>query len=78
MKIYAREFIKAGKNRDGYWTNADLIKQFKEKAYKAFIYLHPNSVGVFIFDNSQNHHAKAPDALRISKLTSHAKWLFRA
>jgi hypothetical protein len=68
-KVYARVFIKAGRNRDGYWTNEDLIKQFKEKALRGFNHLHPGSVAVFIFDNSQNHHAMAPDALRVSRMT---------
>ena len=60
--------IKPGINNDGYWKNADLISQVKEKAIPIFKILHPNCDGLFVFDNSQNHHAKAPDALSVSKM----------
>ncbi|CAG8441216.1 6973_t:CDS:2 [Diversispora eburnea] len=30
-----KNLIEPGKNRDNYWTNADLIKQLQEKVYYA-------------------------------------------
>ena len=54
--------IKPGKNRDGYWTNKNLVDQ-KEKADPIFKELHPNCVRLYGYDNSANHHAKSPDAL---------------
>jgi hypothetical protein len=56
-------FLKPGANAEGFWKNSDLIAQVKEKAIPVFKLLHPNCDGLFMFDNSQNHHAKAPDAL---------------
>lgn len=60
--------IKPGANAEGYWRNADLVKQLKEKAFPIFKVLHPDCDGLFMFDNSQNHHAKPPDALSVSVL----------
>lgn len=59
--------ITPGINADGYWTNADLINQFKN-VVPLFLRKHPNRKLCFFFDNSQNHHAKAPDALVASNL----------
>lgn len=64
----AREIIKPGKNADGYWTNSDLVKQVRQKAIPIFQILHPGCEALFAFDNSQNHHAMAPDALVASRL----------
>ena len=49
------------------------------KAIPVFKVLHPHCHAVFIFDNSQNHQAYAPDALRTSSLNlkdggKHAKF----
>jgi hypothetical protein len=63
-----RVIIKRGKNGDGYWANAELVKQLKEKAMPIFKILHPGCDALFAFDNSQNHHAMAPDALVASQL----------
>ena len=46
-----------------YWENKDLVDQLKNKVIPIFKVLHPNSDALFLFDNSMNHHAKAPDAL---------------
>lgn len=62
------EIIKPGSGGDGYWTNADLVNQTKQKAIPIFRVLHPESDALFVFDNSANHHAFAPDALVASKL----------
>lgn len=60
--------IKPGKNADGYWTNANLVEQVKTRAIPIFKALHPNWQGLFMFDNSQNHHAMPPDALNAKTL----------
>lgn len=62
------EIIKPGSNAEGYWTNADLVKQCKQKAMPIFKVLHPNCDAIFVFDNSANHHAFSPDALVASRL----------
>jgi hypothetical protein len=62
-----REIIHPGKNHDGYWTNEKLNQQVK-KAITIFEKLHPGSIAVFAFDNSQNHNAYAKDALLVSSL----------
>jgi len=64
----ARVIIKPGNNGDGYWTNADLVKQVKEKAIPIFEIMHPGCDALFAFDNSQNHRAMTPDALVASRL----------
>ena len=51
------EIIKPGSGGDGFWTNADLVKQTKLKAIPIFRALHPESDALFVFDNSTNHHA---------------------
>jgi hypothetical protein len=56
-------FLKPGANSEGYWKNSELVAQVREKVLPIFRVLHPNCDGVFLFDNSQNHHAKTPDAL---------------
>ena len=61
-------FLKPGVNAEGYWKNSDLVAQVKDKALPIFKVLHPDSDGLFVFDNSQNHHAKPPDALTVSKM----------
>lgn len=61
-------YLKPGVNSEGYWKNADLVEQVEKMAMPIFKILHPNCDGLFIFDNSQNHHAKSPDALNVSKM----------
>lgn len=56
------KIITPGKNADGYWTNADLVQQL-ERVIPIFELYHPDSQLLFTFDNSQNHHARAPGAL---------------
>ena len=55
--------IKPGKNSDGYWRNSDLVNQVEQRVLPIFKALHPVCDALFLFDNSQNHHALAPDAL---------------
>ncbi|RKF60350.1 hypothetical protein OnM2_051066 [Erysiphe neolycopersici] len=69
VPLEAVRIIKPGKNEDGYWTNADLVKQLQEEAIPIFKALHPNYEALFMFDNSQNHHALPLDALNARVLT---------
>jgi hypothetical protein len=64
----ARMIIKPGKNGYGYWKNEDLVKQIRERAIPIFKILHPGCDALFAFNNSQNHHAMAPDALVANRL----------
>ena len=59
--------MRPGKNADGYWTNKYLVEQL-EVVIKIFEELHPNCKLLFAFDNSQNHHARAPDALYVQNI----------
>jgi hypothetical protein len=61
-------FLKPGVNCEGYWKNSDLIEQVKEKAIPIFNLLHQDCDALFMFDNSQNHHARPPDALIASRM----------
>lgn len=63
------KIIRPGKNRDGYWKNSDLVKQVEECIPLFEAFHNPNEYQLlFAFDNSQNHHAKPPDALLVNKL----------
>src|SRR5690348_11726324 len=53
---------------DGYWTNTDLVKQLSDTAIGFFEHLHPGAQGLFLFDNSGNHHARSPNGLDASLL----------
>ena len=55
-------------NRDGWWTNKDVVKQVKERAIPIFEHTHPGKVAMFMFDNSCNHTAYAEDALVVSRM----------
>ena len=62
------KIITPGKNNnDGYWCNSDLAAQIEDIS-DLVKFLHPGCVIVFIFDNSQNHHARRPDALWAANL----------
>ena len=60
--------IKPGKNGDGYWKNSDLVLQLEQRVIPIFKILHPGDDALFMFDNSQNHHALPPDALNAKVL----------
>ena len=60
--------LKPGTNAEGYWKNTDLVTQVKKKALPIFKIVHPNCDGLLMFDNSQNLHARAPDALSVSDM----------
>ena len=59
--------LQPGKNSDGWWKNENLVAQF-DKAVERLNKLHPDCVGVFIFDNSQNHNANANNALIVKRM----------
>ena len=61
------ELFEFGKNRDGAWKNEDLIQQAR-RCKPIFDGLHPNCNIYLGFDNSMNHHKKAPDGLDASVL----------
>ena len=56
------QIITPGKNGDGYWTNEDLVKQLA-LVIPLFEIMHPDCDLYFVFDNSQNYHARRPDGL---------------
>ncbi|KAI9250457.1 hypothetical protein BDA99DRAFT_487712 [Phascolomyces articulosus] len=70
--LQARVFFKAGKNKEGWWTNEDMLKQL-EAAIVIFKIIHPKCIGVFAFDQSSNHSAYPNDALVASRMTLHDK-----
>ena len=60
--------ITPGKNFDGYWKNDDVVEQHRDKAVRAFDYLHPDKTAAFAFDNSSNHHSVRGNGLCVSSL----------
>ena len=58
----ARIYFKAGKNRDGYFGFADLLRQVKI-AIEIFEKRFPHARAVFAFDNATSHQKRAEDAL---------------
>jgi hypothetical protein len=65
--VHSYQFLEAGTNRGGWWTNEDLVQQLN-KVIPLFKLKHPDCDLIFAFDNSQNHHAMAPDALVANRL----------
>jgi hypothetical protein len=68
----SRELFYAGKNRDGWWTAADMRRQFKE-VVEIFEELHEGCTGIFLFDNSSNHGAFEKSALVVSRMCMNTK-----
>ena len=56
------QFFEAGKNRDGWFTNKDLVEQL-HKCAPLFKHFHPDTDIHVFFDNSMTHRARAPDGL---------------
>ena len=52
--LTSREIFKAGTDRQGWWTSADMVRQLKTNVIKVFDELHPGCTGVFLFDHSSN------------------------
>ena len=60
--------FRAGKNRDGYFSGEDLLKQV-EKAIDIFeSKTNGLATGLFMFDNAPSHQKRAPDALSARKM----------
>lgn len=60
--------IEPGKNKDGWWTAAHVAEQLEKRAIPIFERTHPECKAIFLFDNSTNHNAFAPDALIAEKM----------
>ncbi|KIO18904.1 hypothetical protein M407DRAFT_83446 [Tulasnella calospora MUT 4182] len=77
----ARVFFKAGKNRDGYFNNDDILETTRN-AINLFETHYPPESGVkalFLFDNAKTHCKRADDALSARKMPkSTRQWLPRS
>ena len=60
-------FFEAGKQREGWFTNQDLVNQLKDIT-DLIILKHPNKDVHLAFDNSMTHRKKAPDGLDAKSL----------
>ncbi|KIJ31493.1 hypothetical protein M422DRAFT_266870 [Sphaerobolus stellatus SS14] len=70
----ARRLFKAGKNREGYFSNEDLCAQ-TELAIELFEEHFPGTaVALFAFDNAPSHQKRAPDGLSALKLPKFQLW----
>ncbi|THV00602.1 hypothetical protein K435DRAFT_932378 [Dendrothele bispora CBS 962.96] len=58
----ARRVFRPGKNRDGYFTNEDVVKQ-AEDAINILPEFGPDIEHIFIYDNATTHKKRAEDAL---------------
>ena len=63
----ARKIIYPGKNYDAWWDLSQLVEQTKN-AVDIFEYLHPNKVGIWLFDCSSAHEGLAADALNVNNM----------
>jgi hypothetical protein len=64
----ARVLFRAGKNRDGYFYNNDIISQ-AETAFKLVTKYYPDDEHVFVYDNATTHLKRAENALSAAKMT---------
>src|SRR6266699_6962338 len=72
----ARVIFKAGKNRDGWFSGEDLLRQV-DTAIDIFEgKTNGFATGLFLFDNAPSHQKRAPDALSARKMPKnpHATW----
>ena len=60
--------FKAGKNRDGYFSCEDLLKQVEHSIDIFESKTNGFATGLFIFDNALSHQKRAPDALSARKM----------
>lgn len=60
--------FRAGKNREGYFTNDDILSQF-ETAVQLVKKYFPDDDHVFVYDNATTHLKRDADALSASKMT---------
>ncbi|KAF9043718.1 hypothetical protein BDZ89DRAFT_943424 [Hymenopellis radicata] len=61
-KRRAREILRPGKNRDGYFDNADILRQ-ANKAADILAEDYPEYEHVFVYDNATTHRKRPDDAL---------------
>jgi hypothetical protein len=66
-KQEAHVLFKAGKAREGYFTNEDILKQ-AENAMDILEEHYPNEKHVLLFDNATTHQKRADDALSATKM----------
>ncbi len=64
--------LKPGKNRDGYFSNEDLIEQ-TSNAIDIFEELQPDGQMLIIFDNATTHHAHSSNALSALYIPLHPR-----
>lgn len=64
----AVEVFEFGKNNQGYWTGADLLKQVKNKALPIAQALYPGYSLLFLFDNATSHSVYGQDALQVNNM----------
>ena len=66
----ARRIIYPGKNHDGWWDLEQLKEQLKD-AVDIFEYLHPNVVGVWVFNCLSSHKGLTSNALNVNNMNVH-------
>jgi hypothetical protein len=73
----ARVVFKAGKNRDGYFSALDLLKQVEHTIDLFEDKTNSFATGLFMFDNAPSHQKRAPDALSARKMPKrpHQTWM---
>jgi len=64
----ARVMFKAGKNRDGYFTNDEILEQ-ANRAMDILDKDYPDDTHVFFYDNAKTHTVRRPDALSARHMT---------
>jgi hypothetical protein len=67
-KEAARVLFKAGKNREGYFTNENILEQ-TNKAMDILRVYYPNDDHIFVFDNATTHLKRPDTALSARKMT---------
>ena len=60
--------FKAGKNKDGYFTNDEILAQ-ANRAMDILDNDYPDDTHVFFYDNAKTHTARRPDALSAQYMT---------
>jgi len=67
-KETARVLFKAGKHREGYFTNENILEQ-TETAMGIVEKHYPNDHHIFVFDNATTHSKRPATALSAQKMT---------
>lgn len=66
--VTSRVIFYPGANHEGYWKSIHMQAQLSDVVIPLFKLLHPDKMGVFLFDQSSNHKAFPEDALVASKM----------